>query len=168
MTSFTATIRQHLDQFTPFSEETLEISPPLFSLSRASVAFFCAEILQTCQLLEKQTESDYADIYAQKLVTQFDALNRAVEKLAAHHRRHAVFRSTYTFPKHIHRLPSTKRLAEYHKALRALNEKISWLTEQSYRCTNAQEKAVYLGQIEETEYRKQKCLAAIEALDSYQ
>ncbi|VTR41853.1 Primosomal replication protein N'' [Actinobacillus pleuropneumoniae] len=54
---------------------------------------------------------------------------------------------------------------EYRKALRALNEKISWLLEKSYTATNDAEKNTWQLQIEETEYRKMKCQKAIEELE---
>nr|WP_269318008.1 primosomal replication protein PriC [[Haemophilus] ducreyi] len=58
-------------------------------------------------------------------------------------------------------LPPVKRLAEYKKALRALNEKISWLIKMSY--TNGNENIQQ--QMQETEFRKQKCLKAIDELE---
>ncbi|EPY99731.1 primosomal replication protein PriC, partial [Mannheimia haemolytica] len=58
-----------------------------------------------------------------------------------------------------------KRLQEYRKALRALNEKISWLVEQNLNTQNEATKQTLQNQITETEYRKMKCLKAIEDLE---
>ncbi|WP_373818195.1 primosomal replication protein PriC [Glaesserella sp.] len=165
MTSFTAIIERNLDVFTPFLECHIEISHNLFSVKSEKVAFFVAEIKQTYRLLAQQTNSEYAEIYAQKLVKQFDGLKQAVDLLAKSNRAKTDFRSGYHFSKNIHRLPPHKRLIEYNNALRALNEKISWLTEQSIRSEDEQEKRAYLSQMQETEYRKQKCLAAIDELE---
>ncbi|MCK3656799.1 hypothetical protein A4G19_14050 [Pasteurellaceae bacterium Macca] len=83
-------------------------------------------------------KSDYLEIHTQKLITQFDALQHAVAKMSTAPK--AQYQSSYRFPRHVHQLPVRKRLQEYHKALRALNEKILWLSEQSYLCPIRNEK----------------------------
>ena len=75
------------------------------------------------------------------------------------------FISPYRPPRNVHSLPKEKRLVEYRKALRALNEKICWLTEKQYQAenrANKEEVLLYQQQIQETEFRKIKCLIAIE------
>lgn len=123
------------------------------------------KIIHTAQLLSQQTTEDYADFYATKLLRQFDALNHAVFMLEkADLSAREVFTTSFSFPKNIHALPPARRLNEYRKALRALNEKISWLLEKSY-AANENEKIMWQQQVEETEYRKMKCQKAIEELE---
>lgn len=163
MKNFTQLIQSQLIQFSPVSQEKVIISHRSFTLTQAKVSDFVQEILDTCVEIEKQTQSENVAVYSQKLVEQFDCLTKAVQKLDQQKISSSSFSSNYRFPKNIHFLPREKRIIEYQKALRALNEKISWLLEQSYRCS-PEEKANYLKSIEETEYRKQKCLLAIEEL----
>lgn len=136
----------------------------VFSQNEGSVDFFVQEIRQTAAILQQQKNSDYADFYAEKLIRQFDALQKAVQHLRKQPSSDT-FRSNYHFAKNIHFLPAHKRLAEYYKALRALEEKLGWLAEKLYQAQlqeNEAECTQWRAQIAETEYRKQKCLAAIE------
>lgn len=165
MTNFTRAIQQQCGIFTPFLAREIEISSDLFVLNKGKVSDFLAELEQTSQLVSQQSQADYAEFYAQRLVQQFDLLKKAVEKLRQQPKSNLpTFKSNYRFAKNVKNLPACKRREEYQKALRALNEKISWLIEQSYQCETAQQKAVIQAQIQETEYRKQKCLAAIEEI----
>lgn len=145
----------------------LEIQPnsPLFSLKKGMVSQFIEELRQTSSLLTQQTDQLYADFYAQKLVRQFDLLNHLVQQQKSVQNKQVIFRSSYRFPKNIHNLPPEKRLLEYQKALRLLNEKLTWLATQAQSC-HPEQRATYIAQISETEYRKTKCLKAIDELDS--
>lgn len=163
MTRFTEQIQQNLIPFLTFSAQKIAISQPCFSLHQGDVEQFIQEILATCQQIEAQTDSDLLVFQTQRLVEQFDCLQKAIETQITHKQSIKTFRSNYRFPKNIHRLPYEKRLEEYQKALRALNEKISWLIEQNQQASDG-ERPYYVAQIEETEYRKKKCIEAIEDL----
>ncbi|WGE34600.1 primosomal replication protein [Actinobacillus genomosp. 1] len=163
---FPQVIQQKLTVFSPFLEQEVIVKGNLFSQNQKKVSDFIQEIIHTAQLLSQQTTEDYADFYATKLLRQFDALNHAVFMLEkADLSAREVFTTSFSFPKNIHALPPARRLNEYRKALRALNEKISWLLEKSYTATNDAEKNTWQLQIEETEYRKMKCQKAIEELE---
>lgn len=163
MTGFTEKIQRQLMPFLTFSVQKIAISQPCFSLHQGNVEQFIQEILVTCQQIEAQTDSQLLAFQTQRLVEQFDCLQKAIETQITHKQSIKTFRSNYRFPKNIHRLPYEKRLEEYQKALRALNEKISWLIEQSQQASDV-DRRYYLAQIEETEYRKKKCVDAIEDL----
>ncbi len=163
MARFTEQIQQKLAPFLAFSEQNITISHSYFSFNQGSVAQFIQEILATSQQIEMQRDSHLLAFQTQRLVEQFDCLQKAINTQITHKQRINTFRSNYRFPKNIHRLPYEKRLEEYQKALRALNEKISWLIEQSQQA-NESDRPYYMSQIEETEYRKKKCLDAIEDL----
>lgn len=160
MTIFTQAITEKLAFFTPYLQQKVAISSELFQRNEGIIAEFVAEIQQTAQQLSQQTEESYSEFYAQKLIRQFDLLKRAAEQAVKNRQKSASFQSHYRFPKNVHNLPENRRLQEYKKALRILNEKLSWLTEQSYR-SEGEQKAFYIAQMQETEYRKQKCLRAI-------
>ena len=156
MQSFIEKFEQSIHPFIPFENEQAVISGHFFTKSEASVAFFIGEIRQTAQRLQQQTEVAYAEIYAKKLLDQI----RKTKKVER-------FISPYRPPRNVHSLPKEKRLVEYRKALRALNEKICWLTEKQYQAenrANKEEVLLYQQQIQETEFRKVKCLTAIEQL----
>ncbi len=165
MKKFTQQIAQKLAVFETFADKQIEISHPCFSLKQGNVEDFIQEILETCRKIEQQAESDLLIFHTQRLVEQFDCLNKAVETQLHVQQTLKPFRSNYRFPKNIHHLPYEKRLDEYQKALRALNEKISWLIEQSQQASDV-DRPYYLAQIEETEYRKKKCVDAIEDLSA--
>ena len=163
--NFSQLIQQKLEIFSPFTEKEVIVKENIFSKKQQKVSDFLQEITDTARLLSQQTSEDYADFYATKLLQQFDALNQAVlilKKSASSSKE--VFVPSFSFPKNIHTLPPARRLNEYRKALRALNEKISWLLEKSY-AANENEKIMWQQQVEETEYRKMKCLKAIEDLE---
>lgn len=160
MATFTQTIQQKLAQFTPFLQQRLTLSHHCFKLTQGQVADFVKEMMDTCAEIEKQTQQESLLFYSQRLVEQFDCLNNAIGKL---NQQEKAYISSYHFPANIHTLPKEKRVIEYQKALRALNEKISWLIEKSYQCSDEQ-KVFYINLIQETEYRRQKCLHAIEQL----
>lgn len=163
MVNFKQAIQQQLASFTPFLSQKVVIHHACFSLTQATVEAFVQEVLHTCATLEKQQSSECVAFYTQRLVEQFDCLGNAVDELKQRKVEPNSFYSSYRFPRNIHSLPPERRLKEYQKALRALNEKISWLSEQSYLCSQ-EEKSDYLSAIQETEYRKQKCVTAIEQL----
>ncbi|OOH86323.1 hypothetical protein BMT54_11065 [Pasteurellaceae bacterium 15-036681] len=165
MTNFTSEIFHKLEQFTPYCQQEVQIDSAYFSTKKGYVAQFVTEIKQTITLLTQQTESYYSEFYAHRLVNQFNDLQQAVNKQQNFAKQKAIFKSPYKFARNIHHLPKEKRLVEYKKVLRALNEKISWLVEQHYRCEDERKKHAYLGQIQETEYRRDKCLKAIEELE---
>ncbi|MDH2998489.1 hypothetical protein A1D22_10800 [Pasteurellaceae bacterium LFhippo2] len=165
MTQFSQQIFQQLEQFSPYMNLIIEIDTPSFKLQKGNVAAFVAEIHQTIEILGNLQQPELTAHFAHQLVNQFNSLQQAVEKQKKIANQTPVFKSSYRFPKNIHNLPKEKRLVEYKKVLRALNEKISWLMEQSYRCENEADKQAYLGLIEETEFRKKKCLSEIEKLE---
>ncbi|MDD0822867.1 primosomal replication protein [Mannheimia sp. AT1] len=162
---FISQIKQNLAKLQPFSTQVVTIDNPYFSHKSGLVRFFIAEIEQTLNALVHQEEVLYTEFYAEKLVKQFDALNKAVEKQQKNTKKTVQFHSSFQFPANIHRLSPAKRLEEYRKALRALNEKISWLIEQLYNAEQEGLKQVLQNSITETEYRKTKCLKAIENLE---
>lgn len=155
-------IRSYLAQFQPYHSQRVVITQPYFSKAEQSVGEFVGELAQTMRQLEGESNPAYAEIYAKKLLDQFNALQQQLPKLQ---QPSVQFQSSYSFSPKIHRLPPAKRLAEYRKALRALNEKISWLSEQLYQTEQAEQQAILHSQLAETEFRKQKCLIAIETLE---
>ncbi|HDL4172853.1 TPA: primosomal replication protein [Mannheimia haemolytica] len=161
---FIAQIKQNLSELNVFSTDNIFLNSPYFSQQTGLVSVFIAEIEKTVELLLNQTEVLYSEFYAEKLVKQVDALKNAVEKIQSKPES-AQFHSSYQFSPKIHRLAPNKRLQEYRKALRALNEKISWLVEQNLNTQNEATKQTLQNQITETEYRKMKCLKAIEDLE---
>lgn len=163
MTNFTKSILAQCVRFSPFSDQTVELPPSIFSRTKGTVAEFVAEIQHTCVVIEQEKALDYLAFYTDRLVKQFDSLKRAVDAL--HRSSQTSYRPTYQFARNVHQLPVEARLREYYKALRMLNEKLSWLMEQNYACIHPEQKQRYLFQIQETEYRKQKCLEAIQALE---
>lgn len=165
MQNFIQALEQKIHSFSQYHHLEIQINSSLFSLKKGSVSQFIQEIRQTGSLLSSQTDGAYADFYAQKLVRQFDLLNRTIQQQKSPQNKVSSFRSNYRFPKNIHNLSPERRLQEYQKALRLLNEKLTWLTTQAQSCDEAQ-RAVYIAQIHETEYRKMKCLKAIDELDS--
>lgn len=163
--NFLHLVHQQLAKFRPFHNENIQITGSLFLEEKQAVIFFVKEIEQTALALSQQHDEDYANVYAKKLFQQFEALNKAISSLnTASPKKTLPFHSHYRFPKNVHSLPPARRLTEYRKALRALNEKISWLIEQQYNA-NFSEKAPLANQIAETEYRKMNCLKAIEELE---
>ena len=100
------------------------------------------------------------------MLEQVDALQKAVKSIQKKSKL-AAFSSNYRFPKNVHTLPVEKRLIEYRKALRILNDKISWLLDKQCHAPNDAERTHYQQQIQETEFRRKKCLAAIERLEEH-
>lgn len=162
MTSFTQQLEAKLAVFSSILSKQIQLNSQLFSFSQGTVADYIEEIRHTAMRLE--SNETYSDYFATQLVRQFDALKQAVERQSGQQTATPTFRSPYRFSPYIHRLSPEKRLIEYRKALRALNEKLAWLSEQSYLCDHSQ-RSGYIAQIEETEYRKKKCLQAIEDLE---
>ncbi|WGE89955.1 primosomal replication protein PriC [Actinobacillus arthritidis] len=158
-------IQQKLQHFADLKDKKITITENLFSKNTQTISRFIIEIEHTALLLSQQTSKEYADVYASKLFKQFEALDKAIRSLKQIEfvaKKH--FLSSFSFPKNIHSLPENRRLTEYRKALRALNDKISWLIECSYEA-NEVERLYLQQQILETEYRKSKCLEAIEGLE---
>lgn len=166
MTNFTKAILAKCAIFSSDLEKQVEISSNVFLLSKGTVSAFLNEIKQTCKQIEQHQNSSYLSFYTERLVKQFDYLKQAVDRLnRSASRTVPQYRSSYRFSRNLNRLPNHLKLEEFHKALRALNEKLSWLMEQNYQCHDEQMKQQYLKVIAETEYRKQKCLAAINELE---
>lgn len=163
MQTFIQKIEQTLAEFTPFEGKQAVISGHFFSKSEDKIAFFIEEIRQTALLLQQQNQVEYAEIYAKKLLDQIDALQKAVNKLKKTNNVER-FYSSYSFAQNVHSLPPDKKLPEYRKALRAFNEKISWLFDKQFQAKNEAEALYYQQKIEETEFRKMRCLKAIEDL----
>ncbi|QLB14866.1 primosomal replication protein N [Mannheimia granulomatis] len=161
---FITQIQQNLAVFSPFLEQKIVLNSTYFSQKSGPVNFFTTEIEKTAEILLSQHDTLYVEYYSDKLIKQFDALNKAVENIQKEKKR-LQFHSSFQFPANIHRLSPNKRLQEYRKALRALNEKISWLMEQNYNEEDEVLSQALQNQITETEYRKMKCLKAIEDLE---
>lgn len=164
MKGFWHNIECFLAVFTPYLDKQAVVLGEFFTKKEGFVAEFVAELRTTALLLNQQNEAEYAEVLADKLLKQFDALQKAVKRLPKKQEK-GRFQSVYQFSRNVHTLPPIKRLNEYRKALRALNDKISWLLEQQYKAEKEAEKLAYQQQIQETEYRKMKCLAAIEELE---
>lgn len=161
---FLAQVKQNLTELASFSEQKITINSSFFTKQSGLVSFFISEIEKTAEQLLNQKDIEYSEFYAEKLIRQFDALNRAVKKIQEQKKR-LQFNSSFQFSPKIHSLSPHKRLQEYRKALRALNEKISWLMEKNYNEENETLKQNLQTQIVETEYRKKKCIQAIEDLE---
>ncbi|WP_150539699.1 primosomal replication protein PriC [Actinobacillus vicugnae] len=163
MSNFPILVEKQLDMFLPFYEYEVIISEHIFTVQKQKVSFFVQEILHTATILSLQSSEDYANVYATRLFHQIEALKKAIQPLKQENNA-LLFQSAFHFPKNIHSLAPTRRLYEYRKALRALNEKISWLVEKGYNAKEA-EKTRLERQIQETEFRRMKCLKAIEDLE---
>ena len=166
MNTFIEKVEENLAQFTPFEAEQAAVFGNYFAKNEANVSFFIDEIRHTAAILSPQNDVAYAEIYAKKLLEQVDALQKAVKSIQKKSKL-AAFSSNYRFPKNVHALPVEKRLIEYRKALRILNDKISWLLDKQYHAQNDAERIHYQQQIQETEFRRKKCLAAIEILEEH-
>lgn len=153
----------YLAFFTPFLNQEAVVFDDCFTKKTQLVLYFVYEMQETITQLTQPKDTEHAEVYAARLLRQFDALKRAVAHIKPE--KQALFQSSYQFPKNIHSLPAPKRLNEYRKALRALHEKTSWLIEQNLKATDARVKQQFENSIQETEYRKQKCIAAIEKLE---
>lgn len=164
MNSFLAKIEQNLSQFSQFEAEQAVVFGTFFTKNEAKISFFIDEIRQTATLLSQQTQLEYAEIYSKRLLDQIDALQKAVKKIKQQNKTER-FYPTQRFSRNIHSLPEHKRMIEYHRALRALNEKISWLLDKQFQARNEMEAEYYQQKIQETEFRKQRCLEAIENID---
>lgn len=164
MTRFTQALQQKLAFFSENSAAQVEILSDFFTIQRGCVGDFLAEIRQSGELLSRQTGEQHAEYYAERLIKQVELLQQAVQKQQKSAKTQAVFSSSYRFPRNIHNLPPERRLVEYKKALRALNEKLAWLSEQCC-LAEGEEKGRYIALLGETEYRKMKCLKAIEELE---
>lgn len=165
MRMFTQALKEKCKVFTPYLNHKIEISSPIFSLSKGTVADFLLEMAQTGEQASQQSQQLYVAFYAERLVQQFDLLQQAVRKLQKKTvTQRPVFKSSYKFAKNIANLSASKRREEYQKALRALNEKMSWLIEQSQNNQDPDYHRLLQLQMQETEYRKMKCIKAIEEL----
>lgn len=161
---FIAQVQQNLMAFSAFLDKKIVLNSPYFSQNSGLVSHFVAEIEQTVDALIAQNDDLYLEYYCDKLIKQFDSLNKAIENIPKA-KKNVQFHSSFQFSANVHRLSPTERLQEYRKALRALNEKISWLMEQNYNEENAALQRALQDQITETEYRKMKCQKAIEDLE---
>ncbi|MFA9500255.1 primosomal replication protein PriC [Mannheimia sp. E30BD] len=162
---FLTQMKLNLADLAPFSENKINVSSTYFSKQSGLVKFFVAEIEKTAEQLLTQEDVPYSEFYAEKLIKQFDTLNSAINKAQQQKKNTVQFQSSFQFSTNIHTLSPNKRLQEYRKALRALNEKMSWLMEQNYNDENEALKQELQNQILETEYRKDKCMKAIEDLE---
>lgn len=165
MPSFIHSLQHNLQTLSLFSHLEISLSHPLFTTKKGKVATYIQEISQTGELLSKQNNSDYATFYAQKLVQQFALLQKTIQQHDKPKVQTTVFKGSYRFPKNIHNLPVDRRLQEYRKALRLLNEKLTWLMEQA-QSADENQRQIFISQIQETEYRKLKCSQAIDELES--
>lgn len=164
-TLFVTQMKQDLAELNRYSKQKIFINSAYFSKRDGLVSFFINEIENTVEKLVLQNDILYIEFYAEKLIKQFGALSQAVEKLKQNAKKDIQFQSSFQFSPNIHRLSPIKRLQEYRKVLRALNEKISWLVEKNYAEKNENLRLELQNQITETEYRKKKCLKAIEDLE---
>lgn len=165
MSNFLSQLNQQLNLFSAHDSLTLRLdNNEVFSRQVGSVAQFIADIQQTAVKAASQQHTDYTAYYTEKLVRQFYVLKQALESHIQTQPTIHRFQSPYRFPPNVHHLPDHKRLIEYRKALRALNEKLAWLSEQSYLAP-PEIRQHYLFQISDTELRKQRCIAQIEVLE---
>ena len=166
MHNFTQAIMKQCEIFTPNLNRVVTISSDLFVLNQGKVADFIEEIKKTSDLIEKNSRSSetYLNFYTQRLIQQFDLLKKATDKLQLAQQMPSNFKSGYKFAKNLNKLTAEQRLEEYQKILRALNEKLSWLAEQCYACQDELKKQQLQLAIQETEYRKQKCVVEIQKL----
>lgn len=164
MIAFTQAIKEKCNGFSPYLAQNIEISSSVFRISKGRVADFLLEIEQTGEQASRQSQVVYVEFYTERLIRQFDLLQQAVGKLQKKTEDQAVFKSNYKFAKNVANLPIHRRREEYQKALRALNEKMSWLIEQSQNTQDSAKQMALQIKIQETEYRKMKCIQAIEAL----
>lgn len=163
MQAFLEKIEQLLTDFTPYLSEQAVIFGHYFPKSEERVRYFVDEIRKTAAQLNQQKDVDHAELYAKRLLDQIDALQKAIKSIKPKS-QYKRFHSNYHFPKNVHTLPPEKRINEYRKALRALNDKLSWLFNKQYNAKNEKEQFFYQQQIQETEFRKLRCLKAIEEL----
>ncbi len=163
---FNSSIHQKLAIFSPYLEQEITIYAHCFLQQTQTVQSFVNEIEKTVQILAETDQGDVAEFYSDKLILQFRTLQKAVDllnyKSQYSEKKQPKFQSSYSFPKNIHSLRPTKRLEEYKKALRLLNDKISWIIEQGYQTQKNEEKTYWQIKLQETEYRKQRCIDAIE------
>lgn len=164
MRKFTQALQQQLAYFSDFSNTPVEIQSDLFTIKRGAVRDFLTEIERVGAHLATQESAAHSEYYAERLIKQVDLLKQAVEKQQKTANSPTQFVSHYRFPKNIHNLPPERRLAEYKKALRILNEKLAWLSTQCYTAEGEQ-RELFVAQLAETEYRKMKCLKVIEELE---
>lgn len=164
MPDFLSQLNQQLSRFSAYSSLTLRLNNEVFPRQAGTVAQFIADIQQTAVKVTSQQHPTYSAYYAEKLVRQFDVLKRALDLHTQNPPTANRFQSSYRFSPNIHHLPDNKRLIEYKKALRALNEKLAWLSEQSYLAP-VESRQDYIFLIAETEQRKQRCIAQIELLE---
>lgn len=165
MIAFTQAIKEKCKRFSPYLAQHIELSSSVFTISKGRVADFLSEIEKTGELASSQSQTAYVQFYTERLIRQFDLLQQAVGKLQKKTaQKQPVFKSNYKFAKNLANLPIHRRREEYQKALRALNEKMSWLIEQSQNTQDSAKQMALQIQIQETEYRKMKCIQAIEAL----
>lgn len=166
MQHFQQRIAQKCEIFRPLFHCAIHIQSPLFSIKQGKVQDFVEEIKQTSRLIEQnQTSSEtYLNFYTQRLIQQFDLLKKTTDKLQLAQQMPSNFKSGYKFAKNLNKLNAEQRLEEYQKILRALNEKLSWLVEQCYACQDGLKKQQLQLAIQETEYRKQKCVVEIQKL----
>lgn len=164
MSTIFSLFQARLTIFKPFLTIKVHLNSPYFKQRQGNVADFLQEIEANIQQFSQQSEAVYQEYFAERIVVQVDLLKQAVDKAVKNAKQPQQFRSHYRFPRNVHSLPPEKRLKEYKKALRILNEKLAWLAEQAY--LNEAQRDFYVGKIQETEYRKMKCLKAIDELES--
>ncbi|WP_301098439.1 primosomal replication protein PriC [Otariodibacter sp.] len=168
MNKFIQSIEKQCSIFEHLLSYEITISSNSFTKNKGYVKDFVDEIKLTARFTIQKKSQEHIEYYVQKLISQFIELKEATDKLLLLSQTNMVlpkFISNYQFNKKFSNLSSTQKLQEYHKALRALNEKLSWLIEQIYLCSDNKQKKIYQEKIYETEYRKQKCINAINALE---
>ncbi|MBR0573844.1 MULTISPECIES: primosomal replication protein PriC [Pasteurellaceae] len=164
--TFNNSIHHELAIFEPYLAQSITIYTHCFSQQTQTVQQFVNEIEQTAQILSKLTQNDMAEFYSDRLILQYRTLQKGIERLKnkthQNEKMRKKFQSSYRFPKNIHAMRPSKRLEEYKKALRLLNDKISWIIEQGYDAQTMDDKTYWQIKLQETDFRKQKCLDAIE------
>ncbi len=165
---FDSSISQKLAIFSPYLDREVTIYSKDFSLQTQTVQAFIDETMHTAKVLSEVKQDDaIAQFYSEKLISQFRHLQQVIEYLKKQpktsiQQNSKNFQTSHRFPKNIHTLRPTKRLEEYKKALRLLNDKISWIIDKIYESQTEENKIYWEIKLQETEYRKQKCLMAIE------
>lgn len=166
MSSFLSSIQHQLSSFMPFASHKVRLDARFFGEDEMYVKDAIKVIELTASQLASQQNLHYAEIYSERLYQQFASLQQAISRLRHHTQTQsrAFFRSDIRIPKRLQHLPRAKQIPEYQKILRALNDKLSWLSERAYYAESTEEKAVIAQQIQETEARKQRCIARLDHL----
>ncbi|MGF7453699.1 primosomal replication protein PriC [Pasteurella bettyae] len=144
----------------------------LFTEDFEKGAFYFSQLQQTLDQI-KQLNNDQIEqisFFTEKLLAQCTALTDALNIVELQTNKTATKTAQNKREKlkaQINQLPPRERLVRYYEALQALNEKVSELQDNLEICTTAQDKGIYLRQIEITNQRKARCIEAIDILEEY-